>query len=400
VVHFNLKVSRGVPSLSRDGKAVARHLPQRGRERFSPLPQGEVVTSKTGRVRGSSHRACARPGSEGGVDGGHVVHGSAARREPRPPKSVVSRVMLLGVIAIVLAACGGGATEKGSPIASRKIKVLATTGMIADLAINVGGERVTVDALMGPGVDPHLYKASEGDVQRMASADIILYNGLHLEGAMSEVFERMSERVPTVAVTEGIDRAKLQSPPAFQGNHDPHVWFDVTLWMSALETIHNAFVQLDSANAAIYEANTRRYLDTLVALHKYVLDRAQSLPAEKRVLVTAHDAFEYFGSAYGFEVHGLQGISTVTEAGTADVQQLAEFIATHRVPAIFVESSVPTRSIEAVQAAVRARGFEVAIGGKLFSDAMGSAGTPDGTYPGMVRHNIDVIVNALSREGS
>lgn len=343
--YFNLRVSRGVPSLSRDGRAVARHLPQRGR--------GAAVAFGIG----------------------------------------------LLLLIVTSSGCGGAASEKGSSIAGRKIKVLATTGMIADLAINVGGERVTVDALMGPGVDPHLYKASEGDVQRMASADIILYNGLHLEGAMSEVFERMSERVATVAVTDGIDRAKLHAPPAFQGNYDPHVWFDVTLWMSALETIHNALATLDTANAKLYETNTRRYLDSLVALHQYVTTRAQSLPVEKRILVTAHDAFGYFGAAYGFEVHGLQGISTVTEAGTADVTQLAEFIATRRVPAIFVESSVPTRSIEAVQAAVRARGFEVAIGGELFSDAMGSAGTPEGTYPGMVRHNIDVIVKALSREG-
>ena len=300
------------------------------------------------------------------------------------------------LLAIALIGCGGQASEKSGELASRKIKVLATTGMIADLAINVGGDRVSVDALMGPGVDPHLYKASEGDVQRMASADIILYNGLHLEGAMAEVFERMESRVKTVAVTDAIDRAKLHAPPAFKGNYDPHVWFDVTLWMSALETVHRALVQLDSTHAAQYGANARRYRDSLEALHQYVLSHAQTLPAERRVLVTAHDAFGYFGEAYGFEVHGLQGISTVTEAGTADVTQLAEFIATRRIPAIFVESSVPTRSIEAVRAAVRARGFEVKIGGELFSDAMGTAGTPEGTYPGMVRHNIDVIVTALS----
>jgi manganese/zinc/iron transport system substrate-binding protein len=311
--------------------------------------------------------------------------------QARSPKSILIVLMF-----IMLLGCGGASTEKSAEIASRKIKVLATTGMIADLAINVGGDRVTVDALMGPGVDPHLYKASEGDVQRMASADIILYNGLHLEGAMAEVFERMQSRVTTVAVTDGIDRAKLHSPPAFQGNHDPHVWFDVTLWIDALETVHDAFVKLDSTHTAQYDANTRRYRDSLEAVHQYVLARAQTIPAERRVLVTAHDAFGYFGEAYGFEVHGLQGISTVTEAGTADVQQLAEFIATRRVPAIFVESSVPTRSIEAVQAAVRARGFEVKIGGQLFSDAMGTAGTDEGTYPGMVRYNIDVIVTALA----
>lgn len=343
-------------------------------------------------------RACARPVRQLRMDGCPAVHCSTARLEPRPPKSLVYRWLVASLLMLVMLGCVGASSEKSAQLGSRKIRVLATTGMIADLAINVGGDRVTVDALMGPGVDPHLYKASEGDVQRMASADIILFNGLHLEGAMAEVFERMSERVTTVAVTDRIDRAKLHAPPAFKGNYDPHVWFDVRLWMSALETIHHAFVKLDSANSAVYDAGAARYRDSLVALHQYVLDRAQTLPAERRVLVTAHDAFGYFGEAYGFEVHGLQGISTATEAGTADVQQLAEFIATRRIPAIFVESSVPTRSIEAVKAAVSARGFEVAIGGELFSDAMGSSGTPEGTYPGMVRHNIDVIVNALSRE--
>jgi manganese/zinc/iron transport system substrate-binding protein len=325
------------------------------------------------------------------------THDRKIEEQARPPQKHMYRRAVVCVALLVMVGCSGGAgTEKSGEIASRKIKVLATTGMIADLAINVGGDRVTVDALMGPGVDPHLYKASEGDVQRMASADIILYNGLHLEGAMAEVFERMESRVTTVAVTDRIDRAKLHAPPAFKGNYDPHVWFDVKLWMNALETVHEAFVKLDSTHAAQYDANTRRYRDSLDALHQYVLSRAQTLPAERRVLVTAHDAFGYFGEAYGFEVHGLQGISTVTEAGTADVTQLADFIATRRIPAIFVESSVPTRSIEAVRAAVRARGFEVKIGGELFSDAMGTAGTPEGTYPGMVRHNIDVIVTALS----
>lgn len=316
--------------------------------------------------------------------------------EPRGFNYGLLRLAILPVIALLVVACGSSANEKQGQIAGRKIKVLATTGMIADLAINVGGDRVSVEALMGPGVDPHLYKASEGDVQRMASADIILYNGLHLEGAMAEVFERMQSRVTTVAVTDGIDRAKLHSPPAFEGNYDPHVWFDVTLWIDALETVRASFVALDSTHRDVYDANASRYRDSLEALHQYVLSRAQSLPADRRILVTAHDAFGYFGAAYGFEVHGLQGISTVTEAGTADVQHLAEFIATRKIPAIFVESSVPTRSIQAVQAAVRARGFEVKIGGELFSDAMGTAGTPEGTYPGMVRHNIDVIVTALS----
>lgn len=313
----------------------------------------------------------------------------------RPSNGSAITICLVWLMSLLAVGCNGAASDKSGEIASRKLKIVTTTGMIADLATNVGGEWVEVEALMGPGVDPHLYKASEGDVRRMSSADIILYNGLHLEGAMSEVFERMSSRIPAVAVTEGIDRAELAAPPEFEGNYDPHVWFDVTLWMDALETVRATLVAHDSTHAAIYNTNADRYRDSLLALHNYVLQAAQTIPESQRVLITAHDAFHYFGNAYGFEVRGLQGISTVTEAGTADVQSLAEFIATRRIPAIFIESSVPTRSIEAVQAAVRSRGFEVKIGGELFSDAMGSPGTPEGTYLGMVRHNIDVIVSAL-----
>jgi manganese/zinc/iron transport system substrate-binding protein len=269
--------------------------------------------------------------------------------------------------------------------------------MIADIVENVGGERVEVTALMGPGVDPHLYKASEGDVIELQGADVIFYNGLHLEAQMGDVLERLNEfGIKTVAVTDQIDRSLLQAPPQFQGNYDPHVWFDVTLWMKAVEQVRETLVELDPASRSRYEVNAEAYLAELAELHQYVLDQASLIPPDQHVLITAHDAFNYFGRAYGFEVRGLQGISTEAQAGTADVQALAKFIAERQIPAIFVESSVPQRNIEAVQAAVRARGFEVKIGGSLFSDAMGSEGTPEGTYLGMVRHNIDTIVAALT----
>ncbi|GAB4365046.1 MAG: zinc ABC transporter substrate-binding protein [Calditrichia bacterium] len=277
----------------------------------------------------------------------------------------------------------------------RTIRVITTTGMIADAVQNVGGERVEVRALMGPGVDPHLYKASEGDVTRMAQADVIFYNGLHLEGKMSEVFARMRDRIKTVAVTDSIPRDSLLAPPEFEGAYDPHVWFDVTLWMKVVEYIRDVFVEIDSTHAEVYRRNAGHYLNELKELHRYVLSQAQEIPESKRVLITAHDAFNYFGRVYGFEVRGLQGISTATETGTADVQRLAEFIVNRRIPAVFVETSVPPRYIEALQAAVRSRGFEMKIGGSLFSDAMGAPVTPEGTYLGMVRHNIHTIVNAL-----
>ncbi|MDI3340775.1 MAG: zinc ABC transporter substrate-binding protein [Sphaerobacter sp.] len=300
------------------------------------------------------------------------------------------------IAALLLTGCGRVApAATRNDVSGRPIRAVATTGMVVDVVRNVGGERVTVVGLMGPGVDPHLYKASEGDVIRLAEADIVFYNGLHLEAKMAEVFERMQGRIRTVAVTDGIDRGQLLAPPAFAGNYDPHVWFDVSLWMQTVAPVRDALIDLDPGSAALYRANADRYLAELAELHAYVTAQASRIPPAQRVLITAHDAFNYFGRAYGFEVRGLQGISTATEAGTADVQALADFIVARRIPAMFVESSVSPRAIEAVREAVRARGFDVTVGGQLFSDAMGSPGTPAGTYIGMVRHNIDTIVAAL-----
>src|SRR5688572_11268834 len=290
----------------------------------------------------------------------------------------------------------GGCAE-GSAEEDGRLRVVATIGMISDIAERIGGERVHVEGLMGPGVDPHLYKASAGDVRRLARADLVLYNGLHLEAAMGEVLEEMGKRKLTVAVTDSIDRSRLTAPPEFKGNYDPHVWFDVTLWMDAARAIRAALQRADPAHAAEYAQRGDEVLRDMANLDAWVRARAAELPQEKRVLITAHDAFNYFGRAYGFEVKGLQGISTASEAGTGDVQRLSEEIARRRIPAVFVETSIPRRTIEAVQAAVRSRGFSVEIGGALHSDALGSTGTPEGNYIGMVRHNVNTIVGALSK---
>ncbi|MDQ4081573.1 MAG: zinc ABC transporter substrate-binding protein, partial [Actinomycetota bacterium] len=252
-----------------------------------------------------------------------------------------------------------------------------------------------VVGLMGPGVDPHLYKARAGDVRRIAEADVVFYNGLHLEAKMADVFERMGGRVLTVPVGDAVPRASRLAPADFSAAYDPHVWFDVRLWMLAGERVRDTLVELDPAHASIYRANARRYLRELAELDRYVRSEAARVPREQRVLITAHDAFKYFGRAYGFDVRGLQGISTATESGARDIQRLADFIAERRIRAVFVESSVSPRAIEAVQEAVEARGFDVQIGGQLYSDAMGDPGTPEGTYVGMVRHNIDTIVAGL-----
>jgi manganese/zinc/iron transport system substrate-binding protein len=303
--------------------------------------------------------------------------------------------ILAGVL-IFSAGCGPAASGEDGDLADRPIRAVATIGMITDIVRIIGGERVNAIGLMGPGIDPHLYKASEGDVARLQQADVIFYNGLHLEAQMAGVLERMEDgEIRTVAVTDGIDRALLLAPPEFQGAYDPHVWFDVTLWMKAVEAVRDTLAEMDPGSAELYQANAERYLQELEALHEYVQTQAAEVAESKRVIVTAHDAFNYFGRAYGFEVRGLQGISTEAQASTADVQALAAFIAERQIPAVFVESSVPRRNVEAVQAAVRDRGFDVVIGGSLFSDAMGDAGTPEGTYVGMVRHNIDTVVGAL-----
>lgn len=303
--------------------------------------------------------------------------------------------ILTVVLALLISACGTETTSN----TSGKLNVVTTTGIIGDIVKNVGGDYVEVISLMGPGVDPHLYKASEGDVTRLQSADLIFYNGLHLEAQMGEVIEKMNEfGVRTVAVTDMIDRSLLNASPTYPDQFDPHVWFDVSMWMKAVEQVRETLTEVDPAHTSEYEANAEAYLNQLEELHQYVLTQAQTIPAEKRVLITAHDAFNYFGEAYGFEVRGLQGISTEAQAGTADVQELVTFIVERQIPAIFVESSVPQRNIEAVQAAVQDQGFNVVIGGSLFSDAMGTAGTPEGSYIGMVTHNIDTIVNALNGE--
>lgn len=294
----------------------------------------------------------------------------------------------------ILAGCAGGTARDDG-----RLSVVATTGQVADLARQVGGEHVRVTALMGPGIDPHLYKASAGDVDRLRLADLIVYNGLHLEARMGDVLAGLSSRKPTLAVAEAIPVDRLLSSPDYADAHDPHVWFDVRLWRLGIEPLAARLSELDPANAEAYRARAAAYAKELDLLDAELRATFATIPDGQRVLVTAHDAFGYFGRAYGFDVRGLQGISTATEAGTADMQNLAAFIAERRIPAIFVETSVSTRALEAVREAVRARGFDVRLGGAIYSDALGDTDTPAGTYAGMVRHNAATITAAL-REGS
>jgi manganese/zinc/iron transport system substrate-binding protein len=276
------------------------------------------------------------------------------------------------------------------------IRVTATVGMIGDLVANIGGDRVEVVSLMGPGVDPHLYKPSAGDVGRLEEADIIFYGGLELEGRMTDTFVRVARSgKPTIPVTETIPEESLREPAEFQGKYDPHIWFDVSLWMLAAQTVKDQLAAFAPEHEAEFQTNLDAYLAELETLDAYVQERIASIPEDRRVLITAHDAFGYFGDRYGLEVLGLQGVSTATEASASGIQDLADVIVERGIPAIFVESSVPPATIEALQAAARSRGAEVVIGGQLFSDAMGEVGTPEGTYIGMVRHNTDAIAAGL-----
>ncbi len=280
--------------------------------------------------------------------------------------------------------------------ADKKIAVTVTTTMVADLVREIGGDRVAVEALMGPGVDPHLYKAAASDVSKLQKAQVIFYSGLMLEGKMQEVFTNLSRgKRRVVAVTEALPKERLLSPAEFEGHPDPHVWFDVALWKGCIDPIVTALSEIDPAGKDQYEQRANAARHRLDELHAWALAKAAELPPERRILVTSHDAYNYFGRAYGFQVVGLQGISTVSEAGLADVAKLTDFIKEKGIKAVFVESSVPHNTIERIS-----RDSGVKIGGELFSDAMGAAGQMEngydlGTYEGMIKHNLSTIVEGL-----
>jgi manganese/zinc/iron transport system substrate-binding protein len=300
------------------------------------------------------------------------------------------KIITILCIILLFASCND---EK--KITNGKLNIVTTTTMITDLVRNIGGDSVNVQGLMGTGVDPHLYKASEGDVSKLTNADVVFYSGLHLEGKLVDVFEKMGRNTNTIALAEILDKDKLIGSEYFASNYDPHIWFNIQYWKKLTTYLTEELSRLNPENALYFEANKSDYLKKLDLLENDIKETIATLSEEKRILVTAHDAFNYFGEAYGFEVVGLQGLSTATEAGVQDVQNLAKLIIDKKVQAIFVESSVPKRTIEALQQAVLSKGFQVAIGGTLYSDALGNEGTAEGTYLGMLRYNVNTIVEAL-----
>ena len=277
----------------------------------------------------------------------------------------------------------------------KKILIVTTTGMIGDAVKNIVGDSADVASLMGPGVDPHLYKASYGDLRKLRNASIIVYNGLHLEGKMVDVFKKLSRKKNVIAVSEIIPENHLRKTAEFNGNPDPHIWFNVGLWRSAIEHMGLQIINADKIHADFYKNNLQKYLNRLDALDRYAKNEINKIPKEKRVLITAHDAFGYFGDAYTIEVKGLQGISTMADFGLNDISSLVNLITNRKIKAVFVESSVPRKAIDAVVEGCASQGHIVAIGGTLYSDAMGDPGTKEDNYIGMVTYNVNAIVKAL-----
>jgi manganese/zinc/iron transport system substrate-binding protein len=300
------------------------------------------------------------------------------------------------LVAVLAGGCGGGGPGEAGAVEGT-IQATTTTTMITDLVERVGGDEVEVTGLMGPGVDPHLYEASQGDIEALQAADAVFYNGLFLEGQMEEILEQIGQRTPTVRVTEAIPEDRLLESVDYAGQNDPHVWFDVTMWQTTVDPVVEQLSELKPESAEDFEQRGEEYKQEMEEVHSYVEEEISTIPEGQRVMVTAHDAFRYFGEQYGVEVQGLQGLSTESEAGTGDVRELADFLVENEIPAVFVESSIPRRNVEAVQAAAEAQGWDLEIPDEvLYSDAMGDPGTEEGTYPGMVRHNVETIVGALT----
>lgn len=287
-----------------------------------------------------------------------------------------------------------GACSSSTPPAPARPVIVCTTGMIADAVRFIGGDAVEVIQLMGPGVDPHLYKVTPGDISNLARANLVFVNGLHLEGRMGESLHTI-QTAHVVEIAASLPQDALRLPDGSGGQPDPHIWFNVALWSRTMPAIGEALAKLVPPQAEQFHTRARQYQESLTTLDAQVRSAVESIPAEHRILVTAHDAFGYFGEAYAVKVHSIQGISTESEAGLEAINRLVNLLVDRKVPAVFVESSVPHKTIESLMQAAASKGHQVKLGGELFSDALGPSSTPAATYIGMVRHNVTLIVQAL-----
>jgi manganese/zinc/iron transport system substrate-binding protein len=324
-------------------------------------------------------------------------------------KRLILSLVLLLASAIALIGCGDNESTASSSSSATQSSaargagpkeypytVVTTVGMVTDIVRHVAGDKAAVTGIIGEGVDPHLYKPTRNDVAALMDADCIFYSGLMLEGKMSDTFVKVANSgKPVFAVTQLIDESFLLEPPEFAGHPDPHVWMSVPGWMKAVEAVARSLSTFDAANASYYDANAQRYLAELKKLDAYSRASIGSIPETSRILITAHDAFNYFGREYAIDVQGIQGISTESEAGLQQINRLVNDIVQKEVRAVFVETSVADRNIRALVDGAAARGAQVKIGGSLFSDAMGAPGTYEGTYIGMIDHNVTTITRAL-----
>lgn len=302
------------------------------------------------------------------------------------------RSLLVGAMgaAVALSVFAGGAVAQ-----DKKLSVVATTGMIADAVKQVGGDRVEVTALMGPGVDPHVFRQTRSDISAMINADAVFWHGLYLEAQLEDLFHQLGHTNTVVALAEALPKEQLLPNEDYENRYDPHVWMNPRLWKGVVEAARDELTKLDPEGKAAFEANAETHLAEIDALADYAETAFATVPEESRVLVTAHDAFNYFGASYGFDVMGVQGISTESEAGLKQIEDLVNILVDRKIGAIFVESSVSDRNVKALIEGAAAKGHEVVIGGELFSDAMGAPGTYEGTYIGMIDHNATVITRAL-----
>lgn len=316
-------------------------------------------------------------------------------------RSTTSRwgiVLMTGAMLIFAFAATKGCTNSAGKAKSDKLQVLATTAMVGDVVKAVGGDKIEVTVLLGPGVDPHLYKTTRDDVAQIIDADVVFYSGLMLEGKMSDAFAKVGKSKPVIAVTEDLEESRLLSDSEQSGHPDPHVWFDVELWSLTADKVATVLGEELPDYQATFQANSKKYHAELQLLAEDAKAALATIPEDQRILITSHDAFGYLGRAYGIEVLGVQGISTDSEAGLQRINQLVDLIVEKKVPAVFVETSVNGKSIQALIDGANSRGHSVKIGGELFSDAAGEEGTYEGTYLGMIDHNVTLITRALGGE--
>lgn len=312
---------------------------------------------------------------------------------------LIVTLLMATLLVCALVGCQPAASTTSAPVASGPFTIVSTCGMVTDIVQQVAGDRAQVIGLMGPGVDPHLHKPTRADVDQLQNADVVFYVGLMLEGRMSDLLLRVARKNEAVfAVTEGIDESYLREPPEFEGHFDPHVWMDIEAWSACVQFVADSLSSFDPDGADVYRENAKRYRDQLAELNSYVQTSISSIPADQRVLITAHDAFGYFSRAYDIEVRSVQGLSTESSAAVDDINKLVDFIVERKVKSIFVESSVSEKNIEAIIEGAGHKGWQVGIGGKLYSDAMGAPDTYRGTYVGMMDHNATVITRALGGE--